>query len=101
MRALVSLAPGNWRSLRIAELPSARPGPGEVLVRIAAASINYPDALIIEDRYQYRPPRPFAPGGEVSGVVAEVGAGAKRIKPGMRVLALTVFGGLAEEVVVP
>jgi NADPH:quinone reductase-like Zn-dependent oxidoreductase len=62
MRALLSNEPGGPETLLIAELPDPSPGPGELLVRVRACSINYPDVLIIEDKYQLKPPRPFAPG---------------------------------------
>lgn len=100
MRALVSTAPGDWRSLVMMELPALRCGPDEVRIRVAAVSINYPDALMIEDRYQFRPVRPFAPGCEVSGILLEVGTNVRRLKPGMRVIALSGYGGMAEEILV-
>ena len=65
MKALLSTAPGGPNTLQLSELPDPVAGPGELLVRVRAAAINYPDVLIIEDKYQMRPPRPFAPGGEI------------------------------------
>ncbi|MGN6057358.1 MAG: alcohol dehydrogenase catalytic domain-containing protein, partial [Sphingomicrobium sp.] len=73
MRALLSREPGGPETLRIEEIADPVPGPGELLVRVRACSINYPDVLIIEDKYQLRPPRPFAPGSEIAGEVVEVG----------------------------
>ena len=73
MKALVSRAAGPADTLELAEVPEPLPGPGEVLVAVRACSLNYPDALIIEDRYQVRPHRPFSPGAEVAGVVEAVG----------------------------
>jgi NADPH2:quinone reductase len=70
-------------------------------VRIHACAVNYPDVLIIEDKYQFKPPRPFAPGGEVAGVVEAVGEGVEGWKPGDRLIAYHGHGGLAEKVVVP
>ena len=67
MKTLLSRAPGPAATLDLAEVPEPQPGPGEVRITVAACAINYPDALIIEDRYQLRPPRPFAPGAEVAG----------------------------------
>ncbi len=63
MKALLSEQPGGPETLRIAELPDPEPAAGELLIRVRACAINYPDVLIIEDKYQMRPPRPFAPGG--------------------------------------
>ena len=75
MKALLSAAPGGPETLELVELPDPGPGPGQLLVRVRACAINYPDVLIIEDRYQFKPPRPFAPGGEVAGTVEAVGEG--------------------------
>ena len=63
MKALLSDQPGGPDKLELRELPEPTPGPGELLVKVHACAINYPDVLIIEDKYQMRPPRPFAPGG--------------------------------------
>lgn len=101
MRALLSHAPGGPDTLRVDELPDPVPGPGQLLVRVRAAAINYPDVLIIEDRYQMRPPRPFAPGGEVAGEVIAVGEGVTGWHPGERLIAVPGFGGLAEQIVIP
>ena len=75
MRAVLSVEPGGPDSLVIDELPSPEPGEGQVVLDVKAVGINYPDVLIIQDLYQFRPDRPFAPGGEVAGVVSAVGAG--------------------------
>jgi len=101
MKALLSHQPGGPESLRIDEVPDPVAGPGELLVRVRAAAINYPDVLIIEDKYQFKPPRPFAPGGEIAGEVEAVGEGITGWKPGDRVIAVTGHGGLAEKVVLP
>ncbi|MBB6251047.1 NADPH:quinone oxidoreductase family protein [Nitrospirillum iridis] len=74
-------------------------GPGQVLVRVTAAALNYPDLLLIQDLYQARPPRPFAPGSEVAGVVVAVGADVEGYTVGDRVIALVPHGGLSEQVV--
>ena len=97
MRALLSKAPGGPDTLELGELPDPVAGAGEVIVAVKACAINYPDVLVIEDRYQFKPPRPFAPGGEVSGVVESVGEGATRFKPGDRVMGNTGMGGLVEK----
>ncbi|HWK34912.1 NADPH:quinone oxidoreductase family protein, partial [Sphingomonas sp.] len=72
----------------------------QVVVAVKACSINYPDVLIIEDKYQFKPPRPFAPGGEIAGVVEAVGEGVTDFAPGDRVLAMVGHNGLAEKVAV-
>ena len=69
MRALLSTAAGGPETLVIGDLPDPVAGAGQIIVAVKACSINYPDVLIIEDRYQFKPVRPFAPGGEVSGIV--------------------------------
>src|SRR5690349_17473106 len=101
MKALLSRQPGGPETLEVAELPDPQPGPGELLVRVRAAAINYPDVLIIEDKYQFKPPRPFAPGGEIAGQVEAVGEGVEDWAVGDRLIAVTGFGGLAEKIVVP
>ena len=101
MKALLSRAPGGPETLELAEIADPVPGPGQVLIATRAAAINFPDTLMIRDLYQFKPARPFAPGGEVAGVVESVGAGVTRVSPGDRVLALTMHGGLAEKVLAP
>jgi NADPH:quinone reductase-like Zn-dependent oxidoreductase len=101
MKALLSHEPGGPESLRLDEVPDPAPGPGELLVRVRAASINYPDVLIIEDKYQMKPPRPFAPGGEIAGEILDVGEGVTGWSAGDRLIAVTGFGGLAEKIVIP
>ncbi|MCC6479769.1 MAG: alcohol dehydrogenase catalytic domain-containing protein, partial [Sphingomonadaceae bacterium] len=68
MKALLSTVTGGPETLILGELPEPTAGPGQVVVAIKACSINFPDTLMIEDRYQFKPPRPFAPGGEIAGV---------------------------------
>ncbi|WP_294357818.1 NADPH:quinone oxidoreductase family protein [uncultured Sphingomonas sp.] len=97
MRALLSRAPGGPETLEIGQLPDPAVVDGQVVVAIKACAINFPDVLVIEDKYQMRPPRPFAPGGEVSGVVEQVGAGVTRFKVGDRVMGNTSMGGLSEK----
>jgi NADPH:quinone reductase-like Zn-dependent oxidoreductase len=101
MRALMSHQPGGPETLRLDDLPDLKPGPGELLVRVNACAINFPDVLIIEDKYQLRPPRPFAPGGEIAGEVAAVGEGVHGWSPGDRLIAALGYGGLAEQALVP
>jgi NADPH2:quinone reductase len=85
-------------SLVVEELPSPRAGAGEVVVSVKAASVNFPDVLIIQNKYQFKPPLPFSPGSELAGVVKEVGEGVKAFRPGDRVIAFTTYGAFAEEV---
>jgi NADPH2:quinone reductase len=101
VRALLSHEPGGPDTLQLSELPDPVAGPGELLVRVRAAAINYPDVLIIEDKYQMRPPRPFAPGGEIAGEVELVGDGVEGWKIGDRLIAVPGFGGLAEKIIIP
>ena len=100
MKALLSNAPGGPETLQLTELPDPVPGPGQLLVRVRACAINYPDVLIIEDRYQFKPPRPFAPGGEIAGLVERVGEGTQGWSQGDRLIAMIGHGGLAERVLV-
>jgi NADPH:quinone reductase-like Zn-dependent oxidoreductase len=100
VRTLLSNAPGGPETLELTDLPDPAPGPGQLLVRVKACAINYPDVLIIEDKYQFKPPRPFAPGGEVAGVVEQVGLGVTGWSEGDRLIAMIGHGGLAEKVVV-
>ena len=100
MRALLSRAAGGPETLTIEEIADPVPGPDELLVRVAAVSLNYPDALIIEDRYQFKPERPFAPGGELAGTVVAIGANVTGIGVGDRICALTAYNALAELAVV-
>ncbi len=97
MRALLSKEVGGPETLAMTEVDSPSPGAGELLVYVKACSINFPDALIIKDMYQLRPPRPFAPGSEISGVVEAIGDGVTDFKIGDRVIAGTGFGGLVEK----
>jgi NADPH:quinone reductase len=100
MRALLSTDVGGPETLVLGELPNPIAGPGQIVVSVKACSINYPDVLIIEDRYQFKPARPFAPGGEVSGIVEAVGEGVSGFTVGDQVIALCGNGGLAEKVAV-
>lgn len=101
MKALLSHEPGGPETLRLDEVPDPTPGPGELLIRVRAAAINFPDVLIIEDKYQLKPPRPFAPGGELSGEIEAIGEGVEGWAVGDRIIAVTGFGALAEKVVIP
>lgn len=94
----MSHAAGGPDTLVIETLADPEAGEGELVVGMRACGVNFPDALVIADRYQFKPPRPFAPGGEIAGVVLRVGAGVTAFKPGDRVLAMPGWGGMAEQV---
>ncbi len=100
MKALLSAAPGGPETLALTEVAEPVPGAGQLLVGVKACAINYPDVLIIEDKYQFRPPRPFAPGGEIAGIVEQVGEGVTGWAEGDRLIAMLGHGGLAEKVLV-
>jgi len=98
VKAVLCRAYGPPESLVIEEVPPLAAGPGEVVVSVKAASVNFPDVLIIQNRYQFKPPLPFSPGSEVAGIVKSVGEGVTGARPGDRVMAFTTYGGFAEEV---
>ena len=98
MKAVLCKQYGPPDSLVIEELPSPKPAAGEVVISVKAASLNFPDVLIIQNKYQFKPPLPFSPGSELAGVVKEVGDGVKGFKPGDKVIAFTTYGAFAEEV---
>jgi len=100
MKALVARAFGPPEQLSLIDLPAPDPGPDQVLVRVRACGVNFPDVLIIEGRYQVKPPFPFAPGCEVAGVVRQLGGRVNGLAVGDRVAAVLSHGGFAEEVVV-
>ena len=99
MKAILSTTVGGPETLVLADVPNLSADDGQVVISVKACGVNYPDVLIIQDLYQSKPPRPFSPGGEVSGIVKEVGAGVTHVKVGDRVLASTGNGGMAEEVI--
>lgn len=100
MRALLSTAPGGPDTLELTELPDPVPAAGQVLVAVKACAINYPDVLIIEDKYQFRPERPFAPGGEIAGTIEALGEGVTGWQIGDRVMGVIGHGGLATRIAV-
>jgi NADPH2:quinone reductase len=99
MKAVVCNAWGGPDTLALEDLPSPRPGAGEVTITVKAAGVNFPDLLIIQNKYQLKPPLPFTPGAELAGVVKEVGAGVRELRPGDRVVATVNTGAFAEECV--
>ena len=100
MKALISREVGGPEMLKLEDLPTPEARAGHVVVDVKACGVNYPDALIIRDMYQFKPGRPFAPGGEISGVVSAVGAGVTHLKAGDRILASIGWGGMATQVAV-
>ncbi|MAI90939.1 NADPH:quinone oxidoreductase family protein [Ponticaulis sp.] len=100
MKAVVSKQPGGPETLEMVELDSPKPGPKQVVLEIKAIGVNFPDSLIIVDRYQFKPDRPFSPGGEVAGVVKEVGSEVTSLKPGDRVIGSCGWGGMREEIAI-
>jgi NADPH:quinone reductase len=98
MKALVCTQFGPPDLLEIHDLPSPVAGPGEVVVSVKAASVNYPDVLIIANKYQFKPPLPFSPGSELAGVIKTVGPDVTDLSVGDRVMAFTIYGAFAEEV---
>jgi NADPH2:quinone reductase len=98
MRAVVCKEFGPPENLVIEDVPSPVPGPREVVISMRAASLNFPDVLIVQNKYQFKPPLPFSPGTELSGVVKAVGEGVTRVKSGDRVMAYTTYGAFAEDV---
>jgi NADPH:quinone reductase len=101
VRKLVTNAFGSLDDLVVVEAPDLVPAPGQVVVDVAAAGVNFVDGLIVQGRYQFTPPLPHTPGTEVAGVIASVGDGVETLVPGQRVVALPATGGYASQVAVP
>ncbi|MEO5641204.1 MAG: NADPH:quinone oxidoreductase family protein [Sphingomicrobium sp.] len=101
MKALRSHAVGGPETLMLDDIAEPMPGPGELQVRVHAAAINYPDVLIIEDKYQFKPPRPFAPGGEIAGEVSAIGEGVTGWSVGDRIIAVPGHDGLSQSILIP
>ncbi len=99
MKAVLCKQYGPPESLVVEEVASPTPGKGQVVVSVKAAGVNFPDTLIIQGKYQFKPDMPFSPGGEVAGIIKEVGDGVNDFKVGDRVIASMGWGGFAEEVV--
>jgi NADPH2:quinone reductase len=97
MKALVCRAYGPLDSLAIEEVPDPQPVAGQVVVGVRACGVNFPDLLVVQGKYQFKPPPPFSPGGETAGVVEAVGKGVEGFREGDRVMAMSIFGGMAEK----
>ncbi|MEL7198688.1 MAG: NADPH:quinone oxidoreductase family protein [Pseudomonadota bacterium] len=101
MKAIQTHEVGGPETLTLDDIDTPSPGKGEVLVAVKACAINYPDTLMIRDMYQFKPERPYSPGGEIAGVVEAVGEGVTSCKPGDRVIGMLGNGGLREKAIVP
>lgn len=101
MQAWMCNTPTGVDDLAWTELPTPQPGPGQVLLRIEAASLNFPDVLIVQNKYQFKPPLPFVPGSEYAGTVEQLGEGVRHLSVGQRVAALSGTGGFASHTLVP
>lgn len=99
MKAIVCKKFGTPDTLEYETIASPEAGHGELVIEVKACGVNFPDTLIIQNKYQFKPELPFSPGGEVSGIVKSVGAGVSQFQKGDRVFALTRWGGFAEEVI--
>jgi NADPH2:quinone reductase len=100
MRAVLCRALGPPEALAVEEVPSPRPGPKQLVVSVRAAGVNFPDTLVIQGKYQLKPALPFSPGGELAGVVKEVGEAVTHLRPGDPVIAFAGWGAFAEEALV-
>ena len=99
MKAVLCKELGPPEKLVVEDVPSLKAGKGQVVVSVKAAGVNFPDTLIIQGKYQFKPEPPFSPGGEVAGEIKEVGEGVAGFKPGDRVIAAATWGGFAQELV--
>ncbi|MBT8220742.1 MAG: NADPH:quinone oxidoreductase family protein [Bacteroidia bacterium] len=101
MKAMLVEELGHPSQMVLKDVPSPVPGPKQVLITVKACSVNFPDTLMVQGLYQFKPPLPFSPGSDVAGVVKAVGDKIKHVKPGDEVFGIGPFGGFAEEVVIP
>jgi NADPH2:quinone reductase len=101
MHAWMCHNPVGTDALQWQEVPTPQPGAGQALVAVKAASLNFPDILIVQNKYQFKPTPPFVPGSEYAGVVEAVGEGVANVKPGDRVMVIGGTGGFGTHAVVP
>ena len=101
MKAILCKAYGLPSSLVLEDIESPKPKEKEVLVSLKACGVNFPDTLIIQGLYQFKPPLPFTPGSDIAGIVKEIGSEVKHLKVGDEVFGFVPYGGFAEEVIVP
>jgi len=99
MRAVICRAWGAIDHLKLEDVPSPSPGPGQILIDVKATGVNYADSIMVGGKYQTKPDFPFSPGLETAGVVAACGDGVTRFKPGDRVMAILAYGGYAERAI--
>jgi NADPH:quinone reductase len=98
MKALLVHAWGEPSDMKLTELPDLKAAAGQIVIDVKAVGVNFPDILMIQGKYQIKPPFPFAPGAEIAGLVREVGTGVSKVKPGDRVLAMVPYGAYATQV---
>lgn len=98
MKAVLCKQHGLPDTLVVEEIPSPKAGAKQVVITVKACGVNFPDTLIIQNKYQFKPELPFSPGGEVAGIIKEVGEGVSHLNVGDTVIAMTGWGGFAEEV---
>ena len=101
MKAVVCEAWGQPESLKVQELQDLQPGPGQVVIDVQAAGVNFPDVLIVQGKYQFKPELPFVPGSEVAGVIRSVAADVTTFKAGDKVIAFTPTGGFGQQLLAP
>ena len=100
MRAVLCTEFGPPEKLVIEDIPVPKPSQKQVRIKIEACGVNFPDTLIIENKYQYKPDLPFSPGGEVAGIIDELGDEVTNYSIGEKVMAMTLFGGFSEYIIV-
>jgi NADPH2:quinone reductase len=100
MHAVICREYGPPETLEFAEIPTPTPGPGQVLLDVHGCGVNFGDTLVVQGKYQVKPPVPFSPGAEVAGTVAALGPGVESVAVGDRVMCISIYGGYAEQVVV-
>ncbi len=100
MKAVICKEYGDYNDLRLEDMDDPTPGPGQVLVDVHAAGLNFPDLLLVQGLYQMKPPTPFVPGAECAGVISALGEGVTRYAIGDKVIAYTMNGAFAEKIVV-
>ena len=101
MKAILCKSWGSPDTLVVEELPDVVPGPGQIAIDVQAAGVNFPDVLIIQNKYQFKPELPFTPGSELAGIVRAVGEGVTQFKTGDKVLAFVSQGAFAQQIAVP
>lgn len=100
MKAIVCNEFGMPDTLQYQEINTPSPKEGQLLITVKACSVNFPDTLIIQGKYQFRPEFPFSPGSDVAGIIEEVGENVKHFKVGDEVVGFIPFGGFAEKAIV-